>query len=467
MGVWTYDVGEGPVLARSFVVRALFEPAAVEGLEAIEQARIEQDRIEQARIEQARIEQARSAAGGEAAVSAWHGFVTDAETGDRLAWTRPQDIVDFIGRRLLEIGSVSDPHEEITGTGSGVDLRAVGLPHRVRGLAMTSPVMTEIVDRMLQVLGERLPEQAAPLPPNATLERVSEKAIGLGNHAGAEVADTLGQRTVRGGRLDARVRFQLWGATPEDVDTAMQTLHTTMLNDREALRQEGFLKLTAADTTLAGQEPSLPGWRKATSYDVLFEYSYIDGDDALGLIVNVPVTTDLESAPSPGREVETLTDEMARWDQEAAPPLEVGGPAGIARLSALAFVPGPPLGGTVTFARTSGNGPVTHHATLQAFLDATSGPDPAQTDADVTLAPVAALAALGSAGPDVELANPDADPPDADLPPHSYSGFDLHLTEPVLLGDDADRFTVSYDPPAGPSTGLDQTAVVYLRVNAP
>lgn len=369
----------------------------------------------------------------------WHGYVTDAESGERQVWDRPADVASFIQDRL-----VASP-------GAGV---------RVAGLSMAAPALTDVVTDMLAVLGLRLPASVAPLPPNnVTLERVKEKLVGLGNHRGSESTGPLGDRTLRGGRLDASVRFQVWSSTPQGVDDAMLDVQTAVLDDTTELRQEGFLKLAATGTTLAERVDAVPGWRKTGSFDVLYEYQYVDTDDAASLIARIPVTADLNEVGG-ARELETIVDEMARWDDELAPPLAVRGPAAVSRLAALAFVP-VPLGGTVTLARSSGSGgPVTHLPDLDAFLAATSGASPTDTDADVTLAPAAAFAALGTPTPALEMGDWDTD-----STVDAYTAFDRRLDEPVLLPTAADRFTVSYTPPPGPSTGLDQTAVVYLRVN--
>jgi hypothetical protein len=47
-----------------------------------------------------------------------------------------------------------------------------------------------------------------------------------------------------------------------------------------------------------------------------------------------------------------------------------------------------------------------------------------------------------------------------------YAGHDLRLGAAIVLPTPQDRLTIGYAPQAGPGTGLDQTAVVYLRVNA-
>ena len=48
--------------------------------------------------------------------------------------------------------------------------------------------------------------------------------------------------------------------------------------------------------------------------------------------------------------------------------------------------------------------------------------------------------------------------------PDDYVGHDRLLDEPIVLATRDDRLEISYTPPPGPATGLDQTAVVYLRV---
>jgi hypothetical protein len=371
------------------------------------------------------------------------GIVTDTATGERQVWRRPSDVARFIERRLGE-GTLQ-----------------IGVA------AMARPTLNEVVTKMLKDLGDRLdllpPPPAAVPKPNVTVERIAEKLVGLGNQRGTERTESLGERTLRGGRLDARLRFQLWGDTAKAVDDAVLTLQTDLLDNGEDLRQAGFLRLNAADTTLAERVESVGGWRKATSYDVLFEYQYVDTDDADSLIVRIPVTLDPELVNSPDRELQTVTDEMARWDNEAAPALQIRGPATVRRISALVFVPGPALGGDVIVARSDGSpGAVTHLHDLAGFLAATGGSSPTATNADVTLTPANFFAGLVPTGDTLALGDWDTDG-SAD----SYTGFDRRLDQPIELAGPEDRLIITYKAPPGPATGLDQTAVVYLRVNAP
>jgi hypothetical protein len=371
----------------------------------------------------------------------WHGFVTETGTGERQLWRRVSEVARFIQRRLPLPPTPS----------SGV---------RHLGTDMAGPPLTDVITTMLADLkDDRLVSVAALPEPNVTLERVAERLVGLGNHVGTDPVGPVGTRTVRGGRFDARVRFQLWGATSGGVDDLVLALQSDLLDDREALRAIGFVKLVAADTTVAERIESVGGWRKSTSYDVLYEFQYFDGDDADSLIVQIPVTLDTEQAG----ELQTLTDEMVRWDQEAAPALVVSGPLTVARLSALVFAPGPALGGTVTVRRLAGPvpGPVTHLPDLAAFLAATGGPEPAETNADTQLTPADFFTGLGPSGAVLELGDWNLD---GTL--DQYAGYDLRLGAAIVLPTRQDRLTIGYAPPAGPGTGFDQTAVVYLRVNA-
>ena len=91
----------------------------------------------------------------------------------------------------------------------------------------------------------------------------------------------------------------------------------------------GFLKLLVVDMSVVEQVDSVGGWRKTTSYDVLYEYQYVDTDETDSLIARIPVST----ATGMVSETQVLTDEMVRWDDEKAPDLILTGPLTIDRFS--------------------------------------------------------------------------------------------------------------------------------------
>ncbi|MEU3461959.1 hypothetical protein ABZ721_18710 [Streptomyces sp. NPDC006733] len=400
-------------------------------------------------------EQPAARAGGQAGAAGWAGYVTDAVTGQRQGWRRPADIARFVERQLSRTGApgcdAADGRRAAAALAGAVSAHAgPDGPGRVGGRrsVMAGPTLTEVVADMLAVLGARLPAGAPALPqPNVTLERVTEKLAGLGNQAGTQSA-ALGVRTLRAGRLDARVRFQLWSASAPEVDAAVLTLHSDLLDDREQLRSAGFLRFHVADTPPAEEFGSLTAWRKTTSFDLLYEYRYAAADDADSLITRIEVTTDPEQAAGPAREHETITHGLVRWDDEAAPALGLAGPTTIHRISALAFEPGPPLGGTVTVRRTDASGtPPVVQPDLDSFLAAT-GP------AEVTQPPGALFASLGASGTTLTMGDWNVD-----LVPDEYAGFDRQLDPPIVLSTRSDRLSITYSEP-----GLDQTAVVYLRL---
>ncbi|WP_020392160.1 hypothetical protein [Kribbella catacumbae] len=394
------SIDDGEMSARSFVVKAWFEVPTGES--------------PQSRL------------------AGWYGYVHDTRTGGQVLWRRPAHITEFIERQLSSAPAVV-----------GAEGRTSG-----RRLLMAGPTLTEVVADMLAVLGARLPAALPALPePNVTLERVTEKLAGLGNQTGTESA-ALGVRTLRAGRLDARVRFQLWAGSAPSVDSAVLTLHSDLLDDREELRSAGFLRFNVADTPPAEEFDSFSAWRKTTSFDLLYEYRYDDGDDADSLIARIEMTTDQEQAPSPAREQETITDDLVRWDDEETPDFVLTGPATIRRISALVFQPGPPLGGAVTVRRTDAAGtPPVVQPDLANFLVAT-GP------AEVTLSPGVLFASIGPAGTSLTLGDWNVD-----TVPDEYARFDRVLDPPIELLARTDRLSITYSGP-----GLDQTAVVYLRL---
>lgn len=329
--------------------------------------------------------------------------------------------------------------------------------------------MPLVVKEMLDRLARFLPPPPA-LPPvipgaNVTLERAGDKAAGLGNLRGADTSG-LGPLLLRSGRLDARVRFQLWGHGPTQVDDAMLALHTALLADRDELRSLGFLTLNAAETGLAEPVDTANAWRKTTGVDVLYEFAVDADDDANALISRIDLTTGEDT----GREHETITGDLVRWDDEVARPLRVAGRRAVHRLSALAFVstlPGNALGGAVALRRTSGTGaPPIPQPDLATFLAAAAGAAPTAPDAELTLPPTQLLTQLGATTRTLALGDFDGDGlPDA------YASFDRTLDPAIELRSPAEHLEIRYQPPVPPPAGegpaLNATAVIYLRIDQP
>jgi len=318
---------------------------------------------------------------------------------------------------------------------------------------------------MLDILGNYLPPLALPLPAaTVSVVSVTERAVGLGNHRGFDTRGAFSVVALKGIRLDALVRFQLWGEDLTKADLAQSQLNARLMADRHTLGaialpdsvSAGFLRLALEASPPADLVSGLDAWRRLADYRVLFEYRYSDTDGAESLIARIPIHADQEVLDSPERETTTVTDEMVRWDDQGAQALVVRGRMRVGSLAALAFIPGTPPGGTVTLLRTfdGAAGPPAPHSTLDAFLAAIA--DPAVRHAQVTFGSLNDfLDAFSAAGDPVVLGDWNAD----DVL-DSYEAKVLTFVPAIQLPDISDRLEISYLDAA-----FDQVAVVYLRAS--
>jgi hypothetical protein len=305
----------------------------------------------------------------------------------------------------------------------------------------SAPPLNEILADMLDALNDYLPPAVAPLPdPNVAVVSITERSVGLGNRRGNETRGPFGVVALKGGRLDATVRFQLWAANPADADSALQTLQADLLEAQNDLWNAGFLAFAAEESSLAEHVSDLDAWRKTADYRVLYEYHYEDDEGAHSLIAQIPIDSYLEELGSLQHERMIVTDEMARWDNVAAPDLVVRGrgrqPYRVRGLYILAYLPDDWDGNEVTV--TSSVGGTTQQqifASVRMFRDAF-----ALETATVELG--------GNAYEAGYLAFP-------------HSGMD----EPIVLGGGKDIFHIRYADERFLSENQNETdAVVYLRV---
>lgn len=322
--------------------------------------------------------------------------------------------------------------------------------------------MTQVIDALLLALKKLLkgasspdptplPEGTAPLPkPNVSLVSVTEKTVGLGNRVGDEIRDSLGVAALRGVRLDAVVRFQVWGRELYIVDREINQLHGRLLSAKDQLRAQGFLQLAAEETSLGDFLPSLNGWRKTTNYRVLYEFRYPDRSDA-GLISQIPIHINSEY-----QESTTVTDAMLRWDEHFAAPLILRGPARIQRLPLLFFAPATLPTGAVTLTRTfdGATGSPTVYSTLAEFHNAVGGAAPINRHGQITFASLSDYLAEFGAADTVTFGDWDEN-----HVPDDYVNRILTFEPAIQLVDAGDYFQVSYQDAA-----FDHVAVLYLRV---
>jgi hypothetical protein len=211
---------------------------------------------------------------------------------------------------------------------------------------------------------------------------VVERTVGLGSHVGIDSRGPFQVAELKALRLEAVVSYQTWARSPSEVEQAIQELIARLLGDRDRLRTNGFLRLALKNTGPSENVFSEDAWRQSVSFEVLYEFPYQDADDVLSLIAQIPIQNEGEVT-----ENILITDEMARWDNESAQALLLRGRLSIGTLSALAFIPGTATpAGSVSITRTfdGASGAPTNHLTLQSFLAAVTGDNPASLHAQLT-----------------------------------------------------------------------------------
>lgn len=183
-------------------------------------------------------------------------------------------------------------------------------------------------------------EWPSDLPqPSVSVTSVTERALAVGNRRGTERRGSFAVVELKGGRLDAMIRFQFLGDPPDVVDAALVELHRRLLAAKNFLWKKGILRFAAEETSMLEYIPSLYPWRrtgrKTTDYRILYEFHYYDTDGAESLIARIPIDIDDEST--------IVTDEMTRWDNQVVLKLEVHGGThkafNIGALDILAFLP--------------------------------------------------------------------------------------------------------------------------------
>ena len=316
----------------------------------------------------------------------------------------------------------------------------------------TNNVMTldEVISTMVTILEGYLPPAAPPLPvPSVSVLSAAERPLALGNLRGIERRGSFGIVSLKGGRLEAVVSFQLWSGAPGNLDTAINQLHGRLMAAKDDLWVKGFLRISADKTSVAEHIESLDNWRKATDYKILYEFRYQDTDGAESLIARIPIHSDPEIHDSPDRETTTVTDEMVRWDNETAPALSVRGRLNVKNVSALSFIPGANPSGTVTLTRTydGASGQPTNFPNLVGFLAFITNPVSPGRHAQVTFASLNDFLSKFSAdGDPVTLLD-------------SYVPFVLTFERVIPLASVADRLDITYE-----NAAFDQTAVFYMRL---
>ena len=339
-------------------------------------------------------------------------------------------------------------------------------PTALPAMMSSDPLLNaKVLAALLDVLDNYLPPNPVlnpPLPdPNLSLVSITERSVGLGSRVGTNTRGPFTVSAIKGARLEAVVRYQLWSDDPVNVDAAIQDLITRLLSDREALRSSGFLRLALKTVETSEIVAAVNDyWRESVNFEVLYEFPYVDSDDAQSLIASIPININENLTTTM-----TVSDEIVRWSNQipppppivqSAPPLLLRGPLTIAGLSALAFIPGAAPTGKVTLTRTfdGAAGSPTVHPDLATFLAAVADPNQPAAEGQVVFATLSDfLGAFSAAGTPITLGDWDED-----LIADEYDASALEIAPPIKLPRVDDRFEISYE-----TSAFDQVAVVYLR----
>lgn len=352
------------------------------------------------------------------------------------------------------------PHEDIARLPIAAERDPLHAPLSL--VAHSAPSPGQILSNMLDILRDYLPSPVPSLPaPSLSTVSVKQRPVGIGNWRGTERRGPLAEISLKGGRLDTVVRFQLWADTVSNADDTVSTLHNDLLTDSNQLRVDGFLHLELIETSSAEFIGGpINAWRKTTDYKILYEYHYHDLDGAESIIARIPIHSDPEERDSPERETTLVTDELSRWDDLQASSLDVSATAKskvrIHGLASLAYLPSPWLGNPVTVARLQRNvsAPPTTYPTLAEFHAAVTRKVNPNLHAQMVFPSLSDfLAIFDSAGDSFGLGDWDEDGI-----PDTYEPGTLKFDPPLVLDSSNDLLRVSYQDAA-----FDSKAVVYLR----
>jgi hypothetical protein len=300
-----------------------------------------------------------------------------------------------------------------------------------------APPMDQVLDDMLSSLREHLPDASPPLPsPGLSVVSLAERPLAIGNRRGIDRRGSFSIVELKGGRLEAVIRFLVWGGDPAVADAEIDSLRGRLLAAGEALRTAGFLKIAAEGITTPERIDDLNAWNKTADYRVLYEFNYPDVDGAESIIVRIPIDGD--------GEITTVTDEIVRWDDQGTPTLEVHGGAGKVRridaLTILAFLPAGEDGESVAISSSIGGiDQIQSFPTLRVFRDAFD------------------LEMEGNVFKTVDLGGRSYFAGRMDFPNPSFP-------EPLVMEDPDDSFEVQYLPASADDNKLGEDAVVYLRL---
>ncbi len=234
--------------------------------------------------------------------------------------------------------------------------------------------LDEVPGRLVDILSDYLPDPISTDVPtnNIVLTSFTSLPLAVGNLRGIAPRGPFAAVELKGGRLDATARFQVWAEQASQANNLLTALQGHLLAARKDLWGSRILRMSLREATPAVLDSASDAWNASADYRVLFEYYLADLDGAQSLITRIPVNMDPEERDSLMRETLTITGSVVRWDNETAQALLLRGPLRLRGLSVLDFLPGdmPTTGVTLLRSHARAGGPPVDAVDLPAFLSA-------------------------------------------------------------------------------------------------
>src|SRR5438094_1750940 len=105
------------------------------------------------------------------------------------------------------------------------------------------PALDRAVTSLVDLMNAYLPSPGQNLPiPTVGVAFARARPVGLGNYRGNDFIGSMGLSELKGIRVDALVRFELWSTDPGQAATSTTALNAKLLADTDVLRSKGVLR---------------------------------------------------------------------------------------------------------------------------------------------------------------------------------------------------------------------------------
>lgn len=321
------------------------------------------------------------------------------------------------------------------------------------------------LNNMLTTIRNLLPTSPSGLPDaSVSIVKAIPKPIGVGNRAGVEYVGSSPIIEIRGRRIEATMRVQLWHNNAADLVAAINDFQESIFANMEDLQTQGFIKINSVSTTSIHGENTT--WTSSIDFDVLYEYIYRYVDDALSFIVRIPIKSQVAGLESQTTEQTSIEGNIAMWYHidtcmtDCIAPFVIQAPkykqVSIHGLSALIYAPLVISEGIRVSVTDGTAAPLVAFANWNNFIQAITDEKTPQRNAEITFATLNDFIAIFTPyGETVVLGDRDEDGN-----PDIYQPYILSFDNPVHFPNSNLSLTIAYL-----GANMPQRSVVYWRAD--